>query len=130
MNISEATAIGLHSMVLLANEEAPVSASYIAETLGVSKHHLSKVLRDLVVAGFLASIKGPKGGFKLLPSQLNTSFMQILIAIDGSPKAAECLFAQKPCPKRKCILGNLLCRLNSEFRDYFNNTKIIDFKEK
>lgn len=41
-----------------------------------------------------------------------------------------CLFDKKPCIKGKCILGGLLCSLNNEFCDYFNNTKIIDFKEK
>ncbi len=130
INISEAAAIGLHAAVLLVNEESAVSAGYMAERLGVSKHHLSKVLRDLVVAGLVTSVKGPKGGFCLTAKQQNTSFMQVLEAIDGKVKPANCLFNRKPCLKGKCILGNLLCRLNSEFLDYFTNTQIKNFKEK
>lgn len=130
LNLTEGTAIALHSMVFLVNKETPVSAACIAETLGVSKHHLSKVLRTLAVAGLVSSSKGPQGGFFLSKSQRKTSFMQVLEAVEGKVVPAGCLFARKPCSDGKCILGSLLCRLNSEFTDYFNNTKIKDFKEK
>jgi len=130
INISEAAAIGLHAVVLLANEKQPVSAAYIADKLGVSKHHLSKVLRDLVVAGLVTSVKGPKGGFKLLPKQLEATFMQVLEALEGKVKPAECLFNRRRCSKKQCILGDLLHNLNSGFTHYFNNTKIKNFKEK
>lgn len=130
LNLTEAAAIALHAMVLLVNEEEPVSAAYIAEMLGVSKHHLSKVLRNLAVAGLVTSSKGPQGGFSLSKIQKKTSFMQVLEAVEGKTVSTNCLFARKPCSDGKCILGSLLCRLNSEFRDYFNNTRIKDFKEK
>ncbi len=130
MNVSEATAIGLHAMTLMVNEDAPVSAFYIAEKLGVSKHHLSKVLRDLVMAELLSSIKGPSGRFFLTESQQETTFMQIFEAIEGKVEMYDCIFGRQPCSKRTCILGSLLCNLNTEFSTYFNNTKIINFKEK
>lgn len=130
LNLTEGTAIALHAMVLLVNQEESVSAVYLAETLGVSKHHLSKVLRHLVIAGLVTSSKGPQGGFFLSKNQRKASFMQVLEAVEGKAPPANCLFARKPCSDGKCILGSLLCRLNSEFRDYFNNTKIKDFKEK
>lgn len=128
VNLSEATAIGLHAMTFIVKQEKPVSATHIAEALGVSAHHLSKVLRHLVVADLLSSQKGPSGGFYLTEEQAETSFMQILEATDGKPKMAECLFGRKPCEKGKCILGSLLCQLNTEFIQYFKNTKIKSFK--
>jgi len=129
INISDAAAIGLHAVVLLANQDKPVSAAYIADQLEVSKHHLSKVLHDLVVAGLIISVKGPKGGFKLSHQQLETTFMQVLEALEGKVKPADCLFNRKRCSKQ-CILGDLLKNLNSGFTHYFNNTKIKNFKEK
>lgn len=131
LNISEATVIALHATVFLLNKNSPVSANIIAEGLGVSKHHLSKILRELVINNIISSIKGPSGGFFITPKQSETSFMEIFEIIDGKFIPVNCLFNKPPCIKsQKCIMSDFLCRLNSEFKDHFNNTKIKNFKEK
>ncbi len=129
INISEATAIALHAAVLLANRDEPASAAAIAAELGVSKHHLSKILRLLVIRNRIASSKGPRGGFFLTERQKRATFMQIMEAVEGKVRPAECLFGRRPCARKPCILGGLLCRMNAAFEEYFNNTSLMNFKE-
>lgn len=61
INITEAVAIALHSVILIANnKDKRVNVNYIAETTDSSKFHIAKVLQILVKDGFLGSYRGPK----------------------------------------------------------------------
>ena len=61
VRMSEATAIGLHAMIVLARADQPLSATAAAENLEVSIAHLSKVLQTLVRSGLLEARRGPNG---------------------------------------------------------------------
>lgn len=130
VKISEATAIALHAMIYICNKGKETSSvKEIAQKFSISDNHLSKVLQRLVKAGYLKSTKGPKGGFILEEGKENTSFLEIYEIIEGKLNQASCMFITAPCNNKKCILGGLISKLNTEFRDYFANNKISDFKE-
>ena len=58
LKISEAAAIALHAMVVLAkNPDKLVSVKDISATLDISSNHLSKVMQRLNKAGLINSIK-------------------------------------------------------------------------
>lgn len=130
VKISEATAIALHSMIYICNKGKETSSvKEIAQKFSISDNHLSKVLQRLVKAGYLKSAKGPKGGFIVTEGKENSSFLDIYEVIEGRLDQSNCLFITAPCQNKKCILGGLISKLNTEFRDYFVNNKISDFKE-
>lgn len=58
--------LGLHPARL-------VTISEIANTFNISKNHLMKVVKDLVAAGFIQSVKGKFGGLRLghAPEMIN-----------------------------------------------------------
>lgn len=129
IKISEATAIALHSMIYICNKGKETSSvKEIAKKFEISENHLSKVLQRLVKAGYLKSLKGPKGGFILMQNKENTSFAEIYEVIEGKSEPLDCLFATAPCKGKKCILGGLIVNINREFKEYFNKNKISDFK--
>lgn len=130
LKISEAAAIALHSMIHISNKgEEPSSVKEIAKKFGVSENHLSKVLQRLVKAGYLTSCRGPKGGFLLSENHQNASFFEIYEIIEGKFCDKACLlFPQKPCQGDECIMKDLVNKINREFKEYFVNTKISDFR--
>lgn len=126
--ISEATAIALHSMIYITNREhETVSLKEIAEKFKISDNHLSKVLQRFVKLGILNSIKGPKGGFSIVPKYKNMSFGDIYEIFEGKMQNNNCVFSsgQGSCPK--CIMSDLVNKLNCEFIDYMKSHKISDF---
>ncbi len=129
INISEATAIALHAMIYISNRpQKVISLKEIAATFNISEHHLSKVLQRLVKAGYLISIKGPKGGFQIEGDKKNSSFLEIYEIIEGKFCPKNCLFSSKKQDCKNCIMGGLIDNINKEFFNYMANKRLCDFK--
>ena len=130
IQLSEATAIAIHAMIFMANRntDTPHSLKEIAKTFSISENHLSKVLQKLVKAGYLVSIKGPKGGFKICEGKNNATLMEIYEAIEGKYTPKNCLFASKHLTSCCCIMKPLISSINNTFEDFMNNKRIDDLK--
>jgi len=127
LKISEAASIALHSMIILATrEDEVVSVKDIAAELEISGNHLSKVLQRLAKAELVFSIKGNKGGFILAKNPAEITFLEIYEAIDGKFKPSACLLNKPACP-HKCIMGGLTDSINKQVKEFFTNTKLVDF---
>lgn len=127
LKISDAASLALHSMTVMAQKEGElVSVKDIANTLGVSANHLSKVMQRLVKADLVKSIKGYGGGFKLNQAPEEVTFLEIYEAIDGKFKPSHCLLDKETCAQ-DCIMGDLLKSLNYQVENFFSNTKLSDF---
>jgi Rrf2 family protein len=113
-------------MVYLANveENRMVSVAQIAETLGVSRDHLGKVLQRLNKLGLATSHKGPGGGFSLQRWQRDTTLLEIVEAIDGPLSESCCLLQSQVCSKGHCILGGLLDGVHREVHGYLSSRKL------
>ncbi len=104
VRFSEAANLAIHSLVWMVRESAreegrAFSAAEIGASLGVSPSHLAKVLQGLVRRGWLTSVRGTKGGFRLEMDPERTSFLELLEVVDG-PMAEV----------GGCLLGNPICR--------------------
>jgi len=127
LKISEAASIALHSMIELAkNQDKLVSVKDMAVKLDVSANHLSKVLQRLSKSGYIRSIKGFNGGFKLLVKPENLTFLEIYELFDGKLKASNCILARKQCGCG-CIFGDLVLSITDQVIEKFKNTKLSDF---
>ncbi|MEI8378268.1 MAG: Rrf2 family transcriptional regulator [bacterium] len=130
IKLSEATAIALHSMIYICNKDKETSSvKEIAQQFKISDNHLSKVLQRLVKAGYLLSSKGPKGGFVINEQYKDASFLEIYEIIEGKMSDSTCLFNRQPCQGGQCILGDFVIKINQEFREYFTQKKISDFRK-
>jgi len=119
MKISEASTLALHATVYLAaNPGRMVSTGEMAERLNVSEAHLSKVMQRLTKAGFLKSIRGPKGGFMLSRESESISLLDIYEAIEGPVTQDKCLLGSPVCTGTMCILCDLIEKVGHETRDY------------
>lgn len=126
IRMSEATALGLHTMVLIARRDEPTSTAELSEELGASETHLSKVLRQLVRAGLLRSKRGPSGGYSLAGEVDAIHLLDIYEAFEGPFRRDGCLFAEPVCRQVQCVLGDLVGRLRREAYEYLATTSLHD----
>lgn len=116
--ISEAVSLGFHGMGLLAASRKRLSAHDMAETLGVSEAHLTKVFQRLVREGLVSSVRGPGGGFELRAAAEKISLLTVYHAIEGVPREGEnfCSCCDK-CPFTHCLFDTVL---EDSARDFLN----------
>jgi len=126
LEMSEATALGLHAMALIAKSDVMVSAESLAQSLRASPAHLSKVLKALSDAGFLTSKRGPGGGYMLAQPASSISLLRIYEALQGAIRLDGCLFDKPICDQVHCILGDLVERVRTEVFEYLATTTLED----
>lgn len=129
IELSEATAIAIHAMIYIANrKDEIISLKEISEHFDISPNHLSKVLQRLVKAGYLISVKGPKGGFQICSGKEEATLIDIYEVIEGKFIPKNCLFASKKINSCCCIMKPLLISINNTFIDFMSNHKINNVK--
>ncbi|MDG5800088.1 Rrf2 family transcriptional regulator [Marinilabiliaceae bacterium ANBcel2] len=124
---SEAAAIGLHSMVVIVRNNRVLNAAEIADLISSSKHHVSKVMQRLAKSGFVASTRGPSGGFylKIAPDEL--SLLNIYEAIEGKIEDGSCPARKEKCPFNECILGDASQNITFEVKEYLSSKTLSDY---
>src|SRR5207253_7568744 len=86
MRLTRASSYALHAVVFMAvqrQQNKPVASHHIAKARGIPERFLLKVLKPLVSARVLHSIKGPNGGYRLARSASDITILQVLEAVDG-----------------------------------------------
>jgi Rrf2 family protein len=83
--MTRATNYALHALVNLARagREQPVASHVVAKAEGVPDRFLLKVLKPLVSARILHSVKGPNGGYRLARPPEKIPLLEVVEAVDG-----------------------------------------------
>jgi Rrf2 family protein len=86
MKLTRASSYALHAVAYMAQQKStdPVASHNIAKARKIPERFLLKVLKPLVSARVLQSIKGPNGGYKLARGASNISVLEIIEAVDGA----------------------------------------------
>ena len=129
INISEAANIGMHACMVLARSgpERKLRTRRIAETLGVSAAHLSKVLQRLGRAGLVEATRGPRGGNRLARPAAAISLLDIYEALEGPLVDGDCLLPRPICGGGACcLLGGLLRDMNRAAREYLRGISLAE----
>jgi Rrf2 family protein len=86
MKLTRASSYALHAVAYMATQkqqDKPVASHLIAQARGIPERFLLKVLKPLVSARVLLSIKGPNGGYRLARKPDDITMLEILEAVDG-----------------------------------------------
>jgi Rrf2 family protein len=85
MKLTRASSYALHAVVFMAGQKQkqPVPSHLVARARGIPERFLLKVLKPLVSADILHSIKGPNGGYHLARSAAQISLLELIEAVDG-----------------------------------------------
>ena len=92
MRIAEGVEWALHSCVNLSwlDGYGPVPAARLAGLYDLPAPYLNKQLQALVRAGVLASVPGPRGGFRLAREPGEISVLDVVVAVEGPEQAFRC----------------------------------------
>jgi Rrf2 family protein len=85
MRFSNASTYAVHALAHLgaAGADRRVPSHDIARARGIPERFLLKVLRPLVSAQLVRSLKGPGGGFRLAKPAARISLLEVVEAVEG-----------------------------------------------
>ena len=89
MKLTRASSYALHAVAYMAqqkNGDRPVASHKIAQERDIPERFLLKVLKPLVEAKVLVSVKGPNGGYRLARPASEISLLEIVEAVDNENK--------------------------------------------
>jgi len=118
MKLTRASSYALHAVAFMAQQKAhdkPIASHNIAAARKIPERFLLKVLKPLVSARVLLSIKGPNGGYRLAKAADKISMAEIVEAVDG-PIRGQAPFSEESN-------GPLNHKLETICRDAANSVK-------
>jgi Rrf2 family protein len=85
MKLTRAANYALQAVAYIASlkKDVPTASHIIARERGISEKFLLKVLKPLVSAQVLRSVKGPNGGYRLAKPATEISLLEIVEAVEG-----------------------------------------------
>lgn len=136
MKLGDGVEQAIHSVAMLSglSDDGVLSAAAIAEFHGVSTSYLLKHLQALSGAGILATVPGPKGGYKLAKAADDISLLDIVIAVEGPAPAFRCNEIRQRGPNpvgshlfgKPCNIASTMLRAERAYRAELAKTSVAD----
>ena len=93
MRLSTRSEYGLRALVSLVHRQGdqPVPLRVIAEDEGISEQYLEQIFVELRRAGFVLSVRGAKGGYRLARPSQDIRVGDVIRLLEGSLAPYDCL---------------------------------------
>ncbi len=124
--------VALACLAQRAREGAPpVSARKLADEHGLPVALAANILKDLHLAKIVDSTRGPTGGYALTQSPSKTTLLDVITAIEGPIRLADCsddlpILGQSCAIACKCPIRDPMRRLNERLREFFQSVSLAD----
>lgn len=131
MYLTQHTDYGLRVLIYTAiNDDALVNISTIADTYGISKSHLMKVVTALVKGGFLTSVRGKGGGLKLAAAADKINIGAVIRHLEPM-QLVECMGSNNQCLLTpSCRLAGILGGAVKSFFNHLDGFTLADLLNK
>ena len=126
MKLTRASSYALHAVAYMADQEnnEPVASHVIAKARKIPERFLLKVLKPLVSARVLSSIKGPNGGYRLAKSANEITLLEVLEAVDGPIRGLAPLSGEKKNGNLNTRLESICKESADQIRKHLGSVKI------
>ncbi|SER25386.1 transcriptional regulator, BadM/Rrf2 family [Gracilibacillus ureilyticus] len=126
MKYSKATNYALHTIAYLAllPSGKTIGVKPLAEFQHVSPSYLSKVLTNLVKAGFIESVTGVNGGYKLIKKADEITFLDIIQAIEGTSSLFHCSLDNSPHDRQNCLIEKAMNEAERKMEEHLSSVTI------
>ncbi len=119
--------IALRHLAMSGDLMASSSAKQIAEQYGVPLPLLSKVLQRLARSGFLESLQGTNGGYRLARPSHEMSVLDVIHSIDGPVILTSCFHDDQECDHTtNCTVREPLRKVHEAISNLLNSITIAD----
>jgi Rrf2 family protein len=111
VKLTRASSYALHALVHMVQEgqDRPLASHQIAQARGIPERFLLKVLKPLVSAQILQSVKGPSGGYRLARPAAKVTMLEVVEAMEGPIRGQAPVIGSQTEPEP----GGLDARLES-----------------
>ena len=112
----------------MAKSQAQVHAALeIATGTGIAQPTVSKILKLLVKAKVLSSVRGAKGGYALLQAPENITVAAVITALEGPISLTECSTSDHGCEQvSSCQIGNSWRLVNQTVQQALESVTLAD----
>ena len=128
MKLTRASSYALNAVAFMAQQkqvDRPVASHNIAQARGIPERFLLKVLKPLVSARVLLSVKGPNGGYRLARPAADINMLEIIEAVDGPIRGIAPLSEDGNGPLNTRI--EAVCKQSADVtRKHLEKVKITD----
>lgn len=131
MWVSTKAQYGLRALIEIGrrNGEA-VPLKDVAERQGLSQHYLEQIASNLRRAGFIRSIRGAHGGYRLARAASAINAYDVVTAMEGSIAPVSCVEDNHVCDSQNvCGTQDLWYRVDAALRDVLGGTSLADLIE-
>ncbi len=129
MRLTQFTDFGLRALMRLAAEtHRSFSTGEIAAEFNISRHHLTKVIRDLADAGFVQTQRGVGGGFRLARPPEEITLGQVVRSLEQRHALVECFASDGGCCALtpRCRLKGKLAQAREAFMRTLDETTLAE----
>ena len=108
------------------DEKNLTTAKFLANTYGIPKELLAKILQSLAKENILKAVKGPQGGYRLCIDPQSVNMTNLFEIIEGPIGIVNC-YDETGCEQiGNCTIKAPIDRINDSMRDMFNNMTLAD----
>ena len=124
-------AVRLMLDIAMHDEVEPVRLKDAAERQDISMKYLEQIISILVRGGFVKSIRGPQGGYKLVKDPKNYTVGMVLRQVEGSLAPVACLEDEvNECERQaECVTLRIWNELNEAINGVVDKYTLADLME-
>jgi len=129
MQLSTKSRYGARAVVDIAmySHNGPVTLQDISSRQEISRKYLGQIVNQLMAAGIVESIRGPRGGYVLSRSPEKTRLGEIIRTLDGSMAPVRCVDKSKSCRRnRACATREVWVKIKENLESLVDDITIAD----
>ena len=129
MIFSTATGYALQALAALPGDGSYRLAKNLAESLNLPGPYLAKILQNLVQAGILESVRGPRGGFRLARPSSEITVGEVVAALEGPGSLDGCVMGFPNCgPENPCPMHGAWSQVKAQMGDSMTQATLRDLQ--
>jgi len=109
------------------------SAREIAKEFGVPLSLLMNVLKELATGGYVESVRGARGGYRLARPACEVNLADLIAAIEGPIRMAKCITGDAEMSvcsiMDRCPIADPVHRVNRMISDFLKNLTLSELVE-
>ena len=132
MKLSTRSRYGTRMMLDMARyyDEGPVQIGAIAQHVDVSVKYLEQLIIPLKKAGYVKSVRGPKGGHMLSKAPNEITLGEIVDVLEGGIDLSECIENPRVCDRSKdCLTRGVWEEATRAMHDKLNSITLSEMIE-
>lgn len=131
MWVSTKAQYGLRALIEIGRRDGQaVPLKDVSDRQGISQHYLEQIASNLRRAGFIRSVRGAHGGYRLARAAQDINAYDVVTAMEGSIAPVSCVEDDHACLQQSvCGTQNLWFRVDAALRDVLGNTTLQDLIE-